>query len=103
MKSAAIAGRQAQRSVTVIIAATIVAVSALHPAVPSVYAATFLVTNTNDAGAGSLRQSIIDANTSPEADTIGFNIPGSGVHTIAPASPLPTLLGHTTIDGYTQP
>ncbi|WNM57809.1 DUF4347 domain-containing protein [Candidatus Nitrospira allomarina] len=32
--------------------------------------ATFTVTNTNDAGAGSLRQAIIDANAAPGTDTI---------------------------------
>jgi len=37
-----------------------------------------------------------------EADTIAFNIPGPGPHTIRPQSPLPALLGQVTIDGYTQ-
>ena len=66
---------------------------------------TFTVVNTNDTGAGSLRQAIINANAAITAgDTIAFNIPGAGPHTIAPGFPLPTLsdLG-TTIDGYTQP
>jgi hypothetical protein len=66
-------------------------------------AATFTVVNTNDSGAGSLRQAILDANANPGADTIVFNIPGAGVRTIAPASALPTISGTTTIDGYTQP
>ncbi|MGI9086119.1 MAG: choice-of-anchor Q domain-containing protein, partial [Chthoniobacterales bacterium] len=35
-------------------------------------AAGFSVTNTNDSGAGSLRQAILDANTNPGADTIDF-------------------------------
>ena len=35
--------------------------------------ATFTVINTNDAGAGSLRQAIIDANAAPGADTIDFS------------------------------
>ncbi|MHA3771809.1 beta strand repeat-containing protein [Verrucomicrobiota bacterium sgz303538] len=34
--------------------------------------ATFVVTNLNDAGAGSLRQAVLDANTSPGSDTIVF-------------------------------
>jgi hypothetical protein len=34
--------------------------------------ATFIVTNVNDAGAGSLRQAVLDANASPGADTILF-------------------------------
>ncbi len=33
---------------------------------------------------------MLDANATPGADTIVFNIPGSGVHTITPATPLPT-------------
>ncbi|GJM15414.1 MAG: CSLREA domain-containing protein [Thermodesulfobacteriota bacterium] len=37
------------------------------------------VTNTNDAGAGSLRQAITDVNTGGE---IVFNLPGPGPHTI---------------------
>ena len=45
----------------------------LFPA--GLFAATFIVTNTNDSGAGSLRQAITDANASPGTDTIAFNIP----------------------------
>jgi hypothetical protein len=37
-------------------------------------ALTYTVTNTNDAGAGSLRQAINDANTNPGADTINFDL-----------------------------
>ncbi len=47
---------------------------------------TYTVTSTADSGAGSLRQAILDANTNPGADTIVFNIVGSGVQTIAPTS-----------------
>ena len=63
----------------------------------------FTVSNTNDAGAGSLRQAIIDANAAPDAGTINFNIAGAGVHTISPATPLPVITSPVTIDGYTQP
>src|SRR5215475_398330 len=66
-------------------------------------ASTFVVTNTNNSGPGSLAQAILDANANPGADLITFNIPGSGVHTISPASPLPTITDPVTIDGYTQP
>src|SRR5262245_42214293 len=66
-------------------------------------AATFTVTNTDDTGAGSLRQAIDDANATPGADTIVFNIPGAGVHTITPQSLLPIVNEAVTIDGYTQP
>ena len=51
-------------------------------------AATFTVTNTDDTGPGSLRQAILDANAAPGLDTIAFNIPGAGVHTITPTSGL---------------
>ena len=64
---------------------------------------TYTVTSIADSGAGSLRQAIIDANASPGADTIAFNIVGSGVHTIAPATPLPPITEAVTVDGYTQP
>jgi len=62
-----------------------------------------MVANTNDIGPGSLRQAIIDANLNSGADTINFNIPGSGVHTFALLSQLPDITGPTTIDGYSQP
>ncbi|HEX7313869.1 MAG TPA: carboxypeptidase regulatory-like domain-containing protein [Pyrinomonadaceae bacterium] len=65
--------------------------------------AAFVVTNTNDAGAGSLRQAILDANANAGVDTITFNIPGAGVHTITPLSPLPAITDTVTIDGFTQP
>jgi uncharacterized repeat protein (TIGR01451 family) len=56
------------------------------------------VTNTNDAGAGSLRQAITDANANSGADTIGFNL-GAGTHTITLASSLPAITGDLTIVG----
>jgi CSLREA domain-containing protein len=62
-----------------------------------------VVTNTNDSGAGSLRRAILDANTQAGPDTITFDIPGSGVQTIRPLSPLPAITDPLTIDGYTQP
>ncbi len=62
-----------------------------------------LVTTTNDTGAGSLRQALTDANAVPGADTIGFNIPGAGPHTIAPATPLPGIAETLTVDARTQP
>jgi hypothetical protein len=71
------------------------------------HAATFTVTNTNDTGAGSLRQAITDAvaatvGNAAHDTVVAFNIPGSGVHTIRPASPLPAIKD-LLIDGYTQP
>jgi hypothetical protein len=66
-------------------------------------ATTYTVTSSADAGAGTLRQAITDANASLGPDTIAFNIIGSGVHTITPATPLPPITDAVTIDGYTQP
>jgi hypothetical protein len=65
-------------------------------------ATTFTVTNTNDSGAGSLRQAILDANGAAGLDTIAFNIPASGVQTIAPATALPTFTSPVTIEGFSQ-
>ena len=62
----------------------------------------FVVTNTNDSGAGSLRQAILDANAAAGAETITFAIPGSGRHTITVASALPAITENTTIDGTSQ-
>ena len=64
---------------------------------------TYTVTNTNETGAGSLRQAITDANGNAGADTINFNIPGPGVQTIQPTSSLPAITGAVTINGYSQP
>src|SRR2546423_11530036 len=63
---------------------------------------TFTVVTTNDAGAGSLRQAILDANKTTAADTIKFAI-GSGAKTISPKSHLPGIENPVTIDGTTQP
>lgn len=60
------------------------------------------VTNTNDSGAGSLRQAMLDANGNAGMDSIQFNISGSGPHTIAPLTALPSISGDLIIDGYTQ-
>lgn len=67
-----------------------------------VQAATFTVTNANDAGAGSLRDAINQANGAAGADTIAFNIGGAD-RTLDLVASLPTVTGPTTIDGATQP
>src|SRR3954464_6337749 len=64
-------------------------------------AAIFVVRNTNDDGPGSLRQAITKANAPTAPDVINFNIPGTGVHTIAPKSQMPTITNPITINGYT--
>src|SRR5690349_14805907 len=65
--------------------------------------ATFVVTNINPHGVGSLKAAIDAANATSAADTIQFNIPGGGVKTIAPTSPLPMITQRLTIDATTQP
>jgi len=70
-------------------------------------AATFTVLNNADAGTGSLRQAILDANTNGTAvaDNIVFNIPAliADDVTINLASELPPLTSNLIIDGTTQP
>jgi hypothetical protein len=51
----------------------------------------------------TLRAAIQQANKTTGADVIEFDIPGTGVATIAPASELPTITGPVTINGYSQP
>ena len=51
---------------------------------------TFTVSNTNDSGAGSLRQAILDANKTTAVDTIKFAI-ASGAKTITPKTALPAI------------
>ncbi|MEO5625101.1 MAG: hypothetical protein ABIQ70_03705 [Dokdonella sp.] len=67
-----------------------------------VHAASFSVGNTSDAGPGSLRQAIADANAAGGANTIVFALPGTAPHTITLASMLPPISGTLTIDGYSQ-
>lgn len=67
--------------------------------------ATFTVTNTNDSGAGSLRQAIQDANTNGnpgDQDVIEFDIPGEGSQRITTESTL-SITQSVLINGYTQP
>ena len=67
---------------------------------------TFTVTDTlDDTNMGSLRWAIgqVDADTGSATDTIDFNITGTGVQEIEPASPLPTITHSVMIDGFSQP
>jgi titin len=70
---------------------------------PSVYS----VTNANDAGLGSLRQAILDANSNSGSNVIDFDFAGSGVDTIfvgiTTGMPLPAITSPVAIDGYSQP
>jgi hypothetical protein len=74
----------------------------LLPACPAT-AAIYTVTTTADSGTGSLRQAILDANLTLDADEVHFAIPGSGVKTIALLAQLPPVTRSLTIDGFTQP
>ncbi|MBC7818685.1 MAG: DUF4347 domain-containing protein, partial [Planctomycetaceae bacterium] len=65
--------------------------------------AAFSVTNTNNSGAGSLRQAITDANALAGLDTITFSISGAGPHTINVDSALPTITDAVVIDGWSEP
>jgi hypothetical protein len=69
---------------------------------PRTLLADFVVTTAADAGPGSLRQAILDANAAEGADRIYFRLPGAGVRTIAPKSPLPAAYVPVTIDATTQ-
>ena len=61
------------RTTTLLCAATIAAVQIVH-------AARFTVTNTNDSGAGSLRDAIATANN---GDTINFSVPANSTVTLS--------------------
>jgi CSLREA domain-containing protein len=74
------------------------------------HAVTFTVDSSVDGGNGicsvggcTLREAIVNANNTPGADTINFNIGGTGVKTIFPTSELPLITDPVTIDGYSQP
>ncbi|MEG4932830.1 DUF4347 domain-containing protein, partial [Microcoleus sp. F8-C3] len=79
---------------------------AIEPEVMANYAhtlATFTVLNTLDAGPGSLRQAITDANAAAAPPhNINFAIPGAGVQTIAPLTALPPITAPVIIDGTSQ-
>ncbi len=67
---------------------------------PVFVADTIEVTNTNDSGPGSLRQAILDANSTPGTDTITFAM--MGAETIAPLTPLPSITDPVVLDGTTE-
>lgn len=58
-----------------------------------------------DDGLGdcTLRAAMEEANALPGADTVDFNIPGVGVHTISPSSALPQITDSITLDALSQP
>jgi hypothetical protein len=60
------------------------------------------VTTTADAGAGSLRQALLDANDAPGENRIEFHLPGAGSHQIDVLSPLPVVTSPVILDGWSQ-
>lgn len=58
-------------------------------------AATFVVSNNNDSGAGSLRQAILDSNAAGGSNTISWSGTGGSISNL---SPLPTLTASVTFD-----
>ena len=61
------------------------------------------VVDTGTAGVVTLRAAMMEANELTGHNIIHFDIPGSGVRTIQPTSPLPPIEEPLTIDGTTQP
>ncbi|MCA9166624.1 MAG: right-handed parallel beta-helix repeat-containing protein [Planctomycetales bacterium] len=67
-----------------------------------------VVTSTDDTDnlfddVTTLREAINYANAKLGLDSIRFNLPGAGPHTIQPLAPLPAIIERVNIDGYTQP
>jgi CSLREA domain-containing protein len=77
------------------------------------HALTFIVDTTADDDDGTclnsplgdctLREAINQANLALGLDTITFDIPGTGQHTIAPSSALPSITSPVSIDGFSDP
>ncbi len=66
-------------------------------------AAVLTVTNIADNGPGTLRQAILDVNSSPGPHTIAFNLAGVGPFSIAPTNAFAAISNVVVIDGTTQP
>jgi CSLREA domain-containing protein len=103
-------GRSAAAALGFVAALVVASLLMLGASSPTRADLTFTVNSTADPGSGGCsgtectqREAIAVANRVSGADTINFNIPGEGVKTIIPASPLPTITEQLTIDGYSQP
>jgi len=79
---------------------------------PTAYTVTSAVDSATLTGAVTLREALMAAEThkavgsapaGTASNTIKFDIPGSGIHTINLTSALPALTGSITIDATTQP
>ena len=57
----------------------------------------------NNVASGGMSGECAAGQPGPVVDTIAFNIPGTGVHTITPTSVFPQFIDIVTVDGYTQP
>lgn len=97
------------RKTSVFIAGLALIISATLSPIRDASADTYIVTTTDDPGAGSctvsscsLHDAIDAANANAGADTITFAIPGSGVPVILPNDPLPSITDPVTIDATTQ-
>jgi hypothetical protein len=104
--------------VLAVLAGLLMVMSAARPAHA---ATTFTVNQTSDASDENLADGLCDinsfvsgdqctlraameqANATSGADTINFNLFGSGPFTITPTSQLPTIADRVTINGYSQP
>jgi CSLREA domain-containing protein len=119
--------RSAARKARVALATALVAAASVVPplvaglvAPPAHASTTFVVNSTGDQADASsadglcdvspsisgkqctLRAAIQQANATTGADTIEFNISGTGVRTIFPLAPLPVIEDQLTIDGFSQ-
>ena len=56
------------------------------------------VTTIDDAGPGTFRQALLDANDAPGENRIEFHLPGSAAHSVAVLSPLPLVTSPVIID-----
>jgi len=104
-----LAGMFYMGKVALLAVVAMVAMSLLLIAAKPAHAVTLTVNNTAEPGDGdcepnggcTLREAINEANHTT-ADTIRFDIPGSGIKTISPTSRLPVISERLTIDGYSQ-
>ena len=78
-------------------------IALLIGAAPITNAATFTVISTADAGAGTLRAALLDANANAGMDRIEFAVPGAAPFVIAVLTPLPSIGDPVVIDGNSQP
>jgi hypothetical protein len=87
-----------RRFATFVLRLALLLAAASSPLAANVYT----VTHTGDTGSGSLRWAILQANSHAGADEVAFDVPGAGVKTISPQTPLPSLAAGTSIRGGTQ-